>query len=270
MYVNQKIIEAKNDTANLLLMEAEKANRSKSEFLANMSHELRTPLNAIIGFSDILSKQLFGPVGDARYVDYVDDIHKSGRHLLAVINDILDLAKAESGKLSLDDRDVDLGSCLSDCVRMCRVRAEARGIDLVLQCPDEQVTAIVDERLISQVVLNLLSNAIKFTPEAGRVSIALHADSREGILIEVSDTGIGIAAENIDRVMRPFEQVESSFARVHDGTGLGLPLSLKLTQLHGGELTLESELGRGTTARVHLPASRLLSRTEPVRLAKAI
>ncbi len=268
-YVGQKIIEAKNETANMLLMEAEKANRSKSEFLANMSHELRTPLNAIIGFSDILGKELFGPLGDTRYTDYVGDIHKSGRHLLAVINDILDLAKAESGKLSLEDRDVDLGSCLYDCVRMCRVRAETRGVDVVPQCPEEPVMAIVDERLISQVVINLLSNAIKFTPEGGRVGVSLRADSRDGILIEVSDTGIGISAENIDRVMRPFEQVESSFARVHDGTGLGLPLSQKLTQLHGGLLTLESELGQGTIARVHLPASRLLSRSEPIAFSQA-
>ena len=268
-YASQKIIEAKNETTNLLLMEAEKANRSKSEFLANMSHELRTPLNAIIGFSDILGKQLFGPLGDDRYTDYVEDIHKSGMHLLGIINDILNLAKAESGKLSLEDRDVDIGSCLHDCVRMCRVRAEARRVDLVLQCPDEPVMAIIDERLISQVVLNLLSNAIKFTPEGGHVRASLRADSRDGIFIEVSDTGIGIAAENMDRVMRPFEQVESSFARLHDGTGLGLPLSLRLTQLHGGQLTLESQIGQGTTARVHLPASRLLRRTEPFPIAKA-
>lgn len=268
-YASQKMIEAKNETANLLLMEAEKANRSKSEFLANMSHELRTPLNAIIGFSDLLGKQLFGPLGDARYGDYVEDIYKSGRHLLAIINDILNLAKAESGKLSLEDRDVDIGSCLHDCIRMCRVRAEARGVELVLQCPEQPVIAIVDERLISQVVLNLLSNAIKFTPEGGRVDVDLQVDSREGIVIAVTDTGIGIAPENIDRVMRPFEQVESSFARMHDGTGLGLPLSLRLTQLHGGQLTLESEIGKGTTACVRLPASRLLRQTEPLALAKA-
>jgi signal transduction histidine kinase len=268
-YASQKIIEAKNEAANFLLMEAEKANRSKSEFLANMSHELRTPLNAIIGFSDIINKRLYGPVGDDRYIEYVDDIHKSGRHLLAIINDILDLAKAESGKLSLEDRDVDIGCCLYDCVRMCRVRADARRIDLALTCPDEPVIAIVDERLVSQVVINLLSNAIKFTPEGGRVSVGLQADSRGGILIEVVDTGIGIAAENLERIMRPFEQVETSFARTHDGTGLGLPLSLKLMQLHGGEITLKSELGRGTTARVHLPASRFVSRANPVALALA-
>jgi two-component system, cell cycle sensor histidine kinase PleC len=270
MYVNQKVIEAKNEAANLLLMEAEKANRAKSEFLANMSHELRTPLNAIIGFSDILGKELFGPLGDDRYTDYVDDIHKSGKHLLAIINDILNLAKAESGKLSLEDREADLSACLYDCVKMCRVRAEARGIGLVLQAPDEPVMAMVDERLISQVMINLLSNAIKFTPEGGHVSVSLRAGSRDGIVIEVSDTGIGIAAEHIDRVMRPFEQVENSFARTHDGTGLGLPLSLKLTQLHGGQLTLESELGRGTTARVYLPASRLLNWAGPATLAEAV
>jgi signal transduction histidine kinase len=269
-YASQKIIEAKNEAANLLLMEAEKANRSKSEFLANMSHELRTPLNAIIGFSDIINKQLYGPLGDARYADYMDDIHKSGKHLLEIINDILDLAKAESGKLSLEDRDVDIGCCLYDCIRMCRVRADGRRIDLALTCPEEPVIAIVDERLIAQVVINLVSNAIKFTPEGGSVRVSLEADYSEGILIQVRDTGIGIGAENIERVMRPFEQVENSFSRTQNGTGLGLPLSMKLTQLHGGELTLESELGQGTTARVRLPASRLLKWDKPPQQMKLL
>jgi two-component system cell cycle sensor histidine kinase PleC len=269
-YISQKIIEAKNATANLLLLEAEKANRSKSEFLANMSHELRTPLNAIIGFSDILGNQLFGPLGSEKYADYVGDIHKSGLHLLAVINDILDLAKAESGKLTLDERETDLVACLNDCVRMCRVRADARSVDLVARIPRQPVMAMVDERLVAQIVINLLSNAIKFTSGGGHVRIGLSADPHDGILVEIHDTGIGIAPEDIERVMRPFEQVDATFTRAHDGTGLGLPLAKKLVELHGGTLSIESTLGRGTIASVRLPGSRLLAAPRHAAIKAAV
>jgi signal transduction histidine kinase len=268
-YRAQKIIEAKNAAANVLLLEADKANRAKSEFLANMSHELRTPLNAIIGFSDILKKQLFGPMGNDRYVEYVTDINDSGNHLLAIINDILDLAKAEAGKLSLQEDEIDLMRVLEDAARMCRGRASAGGVDLLVTATLQPVYASVDERIMRQIVLNLLTNAVKFTRDGGKVVLSMESNPEDGIFIRVSDTGIGIAPEDIARVIRPFEQVETVLSRVHGGTGLGLPLTCKLTELHGGRLTIESQVGVGTTVTVQLPAERL--RAVPVkRLLKAV
>ena len=268
-YRAQKVIEAKNAAANVLLLEADKANRAKSEFLANMSHELRTPLNAIIGFSDILRKELFGSIGNEKYAEYVRDINDSGHHLLSIINDILDLAKAEAGKLNLQEDEVDLSRCLDDAMRMCRGRAATAGVDLIFPGSGNSLYAHVDERLIRQIVLNLLTNAIKFTREGGLVSLTLSGDMAKGILIRVTDTGIGIAPEDIARIIRPFEQVETVLSRSHGGTGLGLPLTAKLTELHGGELTIESQVAQGTTVTVWLPANRL--RAAPVvRLQKAV
>ncbi|MEJ1970541.1 MAG: ATP-binding protein [Rhizomicrobium sp.] len=268
-YRAQKVIEAKNAAANVLLLEADKANRAKSEFLANMSHELRTPLNAIIGFSDILRKELFGSMANDKYAEYVRDINDSGHHLLAIINDILDLAKAEAGKLTLQEDDVDLSRCLDDAMRMCRGRAAMAGVELVFPNGGHSLYAKVDERLMRQIVLNLLTNAIKFTREGGRVTLGLSADAARGIFIRVTDTGIGIAPEDIGRIVRPFEQVETVLSRSHGGTGLGLPLTAKLTEIHGGELTIESQVAQGTTVTVWLPPERL--RAAPVvRLQKAV
>ncbi len=268
-YRAQKVIEAKNAAANVLLLEADKANRAKSEFLANMSHELRTPLNAIIGFSDVLKKELFGPVNNDRYSEYIKDINDSGHHLLAIINDILDLAKAEAGKLTLQEDDIDLVNCMDDAVRMCRGRAVTGGVDLVFANAGQSLHACVDERIMRQIVLNLLTNAIKFTPQGGKVTLSAEADPQAGIFIRIKDTGIGIAPEDIARVIRPFEQVETVLSRSHGGTGLGLPLTSKLTELHGGELSIESQVAQGTTVTVHLPTERL--RTAPVvRLLKAV
>lgn len=261
-YKSQKVIEAKNEAANLLLLEADKANKAKSEFLANMSHELRTPLNAIIGFSDILKKQLFGNLGDPRYSEYVTDINDSGNHLLAIINDILDLAKAEAGKLTLQEEDIDIVRCLDDAMRMCRGRAVTAGVNLHFANLSESIYAHVDERLIRQIVLNLLTNAIKFTNEGGVVNLSVVADETHGIVIKVQDSGIGIAQEDIARVIRPFEQVETVLSRSHGGTGLGLPLTSKLTELHGGTFDIQSQVGKGTTVIVRLPAERL--RPSPV------
>ena len=261
-YKSQKVIEAKNEAANLLLLEADKANKAKSEFLANMSHELRTPLNAIIGFSDILQKQLFGELGDARYAEYVKDINDSGNHLLAIINDILDLAKAEAGKLTLQEEDINIVRCLDDALRMCRGRAVTAGVNLNFANATDSIYAHVDERLIRQIVLNLLTNAIKFTGEGGHVSLSVVADREHGIFIQVQDTGIGIAPQDIARVIRPFEQVETVLSRSHGGTGLGLPLTSKLTELHGGTFDIQSQVGKGTTVVVRLPAERL--RASPI------
>jgi signal transduction histidine kinase len=260
-YVGQRVVEAKNIQASVLLAEAVRANKSKSEFLATMSHELRTPLNAIIGFSDIIQRELFGPLLNDKYTDYAKDIYESGSHLLAIINDILDLAKAESGKLKLNEHDFDVTGTLESCVRMCRGRAETNRVELLFPDNGTEIRALADERLLLQIVANLVTNAIKFTPEGGSVCLQLSAGPQVGIVIKIVDTGIGIAAENLARVLRPFEQVETSYARKHGGSGLGLPYSKRLVELHNGMLTLESEPGEGTTVTVTLPPERLISVT---------
>ncbi|HEY2446936.1 MAG TPA: HAMP domain-containing sensor histidine kinase [Rhizomicrobium sp.] len=259
-YVSQKEIETKNVTLSALLVEADNANKSKSEFLATMSHELRTPLNAIIGFSDVLRKQLYGALGNSRYIEYVSDINSSGLHLLSIINDILDLAKAEAGKLELQENVLELVQCVQGCLQMCRVRADEGGVTLSVTSADEEIILQADERLLRQLVLNLVSNAVKFTPSGGRVAIAIEADEREGVTIEVADNGIGIPSEHIERVLRPFEQVEPALSRRYGGTGLGLPFAKKIAELHGGRLTVESEVDKGTRIFVQLPASRLMER----------
>jgi two-component system, cell cycle sensor histidine kinase PleC len=269
-YASQKIIEAKSEALNLLFVEAEKANRSKSEFLANMSHELRTPLNAIIGFSDVLGRELFGPLGDPKYGEYVKDINDSGQHLLEIINDILDLAKAESGKLELETEECDIGSILDDCVRMCRGRAEKGHIRLVVNDGASGFRALADRRLLLQAILNLVTNSIKFTLPGGTVEVCVPPPlPGEGLDIRVRDTGIGIAREHLERILVPFEQIESSRARKNGGTGLGLPYTKKLIELHGGTLRIESKLNEGTTVTIVLPPERVVSRpaAEPVRLA---
>jgi two-component system cell cycle sensor histidine kinase PleC len=256
-YVAQKIIEHKNDVMRALLDEAEAANRAKSEFLAVMSHELRTPLNAILGFSEIFMQQMMGPLGSPKYMEYAGDIHDSGKHLLAIINDILDLAKAESGKLELSEAATNLNEIMEATLRMCQHKAIEGRVDLIYDGNDAMPLVNVDPRLFRQVALNLVSNAVKFTPSGGRVTIAMNITQANGVLLTVKDTGIGIAAKDIDRVLRPFEQVESALSRRHGGTGLGLPYSKKVVEIHGGRLVLSSQVGTGTTVRVELPTSRV-------------
>ena len=258
-YVQKKIIEAKNKVMNQLLAEAYSANRSKSEFLANMSHELRTPLNAIIGFSEIFAKQIIGPLGSAKYVEYANDIHSSGIHLLSIINDILDLAKAESGKLDLSEDEVDLVKVIRRSMRMCEHRALQRRLTITVAPEHEIVRVIADEKLLLQLSLNLLSNAVKFTPDGGEIRISVTANTENGVEIAVIDTGIGIPPEDLERVLRPFEQIESTYTRKFKGTGLGLPYAVRVTELHGGKLTIESTVGKGTTVRVWLPPSRFVA-----------
>jgi signal transduction histidine kinase len=257
-YVGQKIAEEKSRLASEALEESVRANKSKSEFLATMSHELRTPLNAIIGFSHIIKKELFGPIENSKYKDYATDIHDSGMHLLAIINDILDLARAESGKLQLKESEFDITEALETCVRMCRGRAEMGKVALIFAGGQCEIRAFADKRLLQQIILNLLANAIKFTPEGGTVRLDVSADAENGIVFRIADTGIGIAPENIERVLRPFEQVETSYSRRHGGSGLGLPYAKRLTELHGGELKMESEIGKGTIVTVTIPPSRFI------------
>lgn len=256
-WVDQKIIEAKNEQTEILLVEAQKASRSKSDFLANMSHELRTPLNAILGFSDIISRELLGPIDIQKYVEYSADINNSGAHLLAIINEILDLARAESGKLHLEERDVDLLDCVVEAIRICQPVADKGGVILALTPDSAGPLVRGDRRLLMQIILNLISNAVKFTPAQGRIDVSLQVGP-EDVRATVRDTGIGIPTDNIERVMRPFEQVATSYSRSHGGTGLGLPYSAKLAELHDGAIRLESDLHNGTTATLILPLSRLV------------
>ncbi len=234
---------------------AEAANQAKSEFLANMSHELRTPLNAINGFSEIMAGEMFGPLGDQKYKGYAGDILKSGQHLLSLINDILDMAKIEAGKLTLHYEIVSLKEIVDDAARLMRGKIQEAGLSLLVDAPDlPDIEA--DHRGLKQVVLNLISNAVKFTPEGGQIVVALSRLDDERLRVSVTDTGIGIAPEDLARLARPFEQVEGQHSKTTQGTGLGLALTKSLIELHGGELTMESEPGRGTTVSFDLPIRR--------------
>ena len=234
---------------------AEAANQAKSEFLANMSHELRTPLNAINGFSEIMAGEMFGPLGDPKYKGYAADILKSGQHLLSLINDVLDMAKIEAGKLTLHYDTVSLKELVDDAARLMRGKIEEAGLTLVVEAPDlPDIDA--DYRGLKQVVLNLISNAVKFTPDGGRISVAISRQNADRLRVTVTDTGIGIAAEDLARLARPFEQVEGQHSKTTQGTGLGLALTKSLIELHGGAMSIESEPGHGTTVRFDLPIRR--------------
>jgi len=245
--------------------EAEAANRAKSEFLANMSHELRTPLNAIIGFSHIIASEMMGPVGTAKYLSYGRDIERSGQHLLQLIGEILDLAKIETGKFSLDEAEVDLGEVVRDAVRVIQPQSEAAHVALEVGNDGAGLIVRADPLRLKQILLNLLSNAVKFTDRGGQVRIEAEAADGAGLAIRVIDTGIGIAPEDIERIMLPFEQVGSAMARNTGGTGLGLALAREFAALHEGTLTLDSRLGQGTTATVRLPAARIIADRAPAQ-----
>ncbi len=245
---------------------AEAANQAKSEFLANMSHELRTPLNAINGFSEIMSAEMFGPLGDARYKGYAADILKSGQHLLSLINDILDMAKIEAGKMTLHYETVSMKELCDDALRLMRGKIQEAGLTATLDAPDlPDVDA--DHRGLKQVLLNLISNAVKFTPEGGSIVVALSQPDQHHVRVAVTDTGIGIAAEDLARLARPFEQVEGQHSKTTQGTGLGLALTKALVEMHGGELGLESEPGRGTTVSFIIPARKPASAAVPEAVA---
>jgi len=250
-------IQRRNEQALLLAKEeAEAASRAKSDFLANMSHELRTPLNAILGFSQVLMDEMMGPLGNAKYREYCRDIVQSGEHLLALIGDILDMAKVESGKMALDEEWIDANESLEAALLLVRERAANNRIQIRKQIPAPSPAIWGDSRRLRQVWINLLSNAVKFTPQGGSVEVRceLQADGR--LEVAVIDTGIGIAEEDIERVQQPFSQVANALSRSHEGTGLGLSLCRSLIELHGGELYLESRIGEGTMVSVTLPLER--------------
>jgi signal transduction histidine kinase len=236
---------------------AEIASRSKSDFLANISHELRTPLNAIIGFSEIMREELFGPLGSPQYREYIGDVFDSAQHLLNVINDILDIAKAEAGKLELIEDEVEIYSIVGAATRLIQERAQRGQIAIRIRLPPGLPTLEADERKLKQILLNLLTNAVKFTPPGGTIEVAGGLAETGDFLITVKDSGIGIAADDIATALAPFGQVDSKLARKYEGTGLGLPLSNAMVKLHGGELTIHSQVGEGTTVTVRLPASRI-------------
>jgi PAS domain S-box-containing protein len=238
---------------------AELANRAKSEFLANMSHELRTPLNAIIGFSEIMQQELFGAVGNPRYREYVDNIAVSGRHLLSLINDVLDMSKLEAGQVQLEDEALDPAQMIETCVMMVRARAEARGIRMTNHARAGGVALRADRRALQQVVLNLLSNAVKFNAEHGAITIRLDRTTDGGLALHVADTGIGIPGHALARVLEPFQQADMRLAREHEGTGLGLSISNALMRLHGGSLSIESTEGTGTTVTATFPPDRVIA-----------
>ena len=244
----QALLEAKTTS--------ELASRAKSEFLANMSHELRTPLNAIIGFSEVIKDRLFGAALD-RYVDYARDIFNSGTHLLAIINDILDLSKIEAGQTELYEEEIEIEGVTESVVQVLRQKIDAGKLTLKLDLPAGLPTIFADERKLKQILMNLLSNAVKFTPAGGRVTVSVSLDDAGNLRLVVTDTGIGMAPEEIPRALAAFVQIDSSLSRRHEGTGLGLPLAKALAELHGGQLDLISTPGRGTSVIVTLPRSRL-------------
>jgi signal transduction histidine kinase len=235
---------------------AEAANRTKSGFLATMSHELRTPLNAIIGFSDMMRREVLGPLGNERYRSYVADIHNSGSHLLQIINDILDLSRAEAGKLELYEEVFDLREAIRSVHHLISARIGDGGLSNSIDLPADLPLLLADERKTKQVVLNLVTNAVKFTPPGGHIEISGRFDPKTGVRLTVRDTGIGIAPADLARVVEPFEQVESSFARSHQGGGLGLPLVKAIMELHGGNFELRSAVGAGTQVSVIFPPQR--------------
>jgi PAS domain S-box-containing protein len=231
---------------------AQSASRAKSAFLANMSHELRTPLNAIIGFSEAMSRQMFGPVENARYREYTSLIHRSGQHLLELVNDVLDMAKIEAGRFKLAKEDMDLCELIEDCVETMAGRAAEEGIGLRALLPSASIRCSADKRAIKQIILNLLSNALKFTRKGGRVE-ATASFAGNLIAIEIRDNGIGIAQNDLDRLCQPFEQVCNDPMLAKKGTGLGLALVRALVNQHGGQLAIESPEQKGTTVRVTFP-----------------
>jgi two-component system cell cycle sensor histidine kinase PleC len=233
---------------------AEAANRAKSEFLANMSHELRTPLNAIIGFSELLEQGLFGPLGSPRYEEYANDINGSGKYLLGVINDILDMSKIEAGQFSLDREEIDLCPLIRETVRVISLQAAEKSITVETRIADS-MRLYADRRAIKQIAINLLSNAVKFTGQGGHISVRARNTSG-ALVLTIEDNGCGIPKEALSKLGRPFEQVQNQFSKNHAGSGLGLAISRSLAELQGGALKIRSTEGVGTIVSVRIPVKK--------------
>jgi len=246
---------------------AEGSNMAKANFLANMSHELRTPLNAILGFSEIIKSAAFGPIG-SNYREYAGDIHSSGAHLLSLINEVLDLSKLEAGQFELVEQHVNLVDLVESSTRFVEPQAQKGRVGLSHSIEPAVSLIRADERRMRQILINILANAVKFTPPGGQVGLAVRRTGK-GLLIQISDTGIGIPADKIEMAMEPFSQVEAGANRQYQGTGLGLPLAKRLVELHGGTLSLESEVSRGTVVSILLPPDRILNGPDLLLSAKA-
>jgi two-component system, cell cycle sensor histidine kinase PleC len=255
-------LEETRDDALRKRFEAETANASKTAFLANMSHELRTPLNAILGFSEIIAQECFGPVGSARYKEYAGDIHSSGAHLLSLINDLLDVAKIEAGKMEIAPNPLDAHRTFDIALKLIGAKAREKHQELKIKIAEDTPPLYADERALKQILINLVSNAVKFTPEGGLITVSA-GTARDGRFeICCADNGPGIPRDKLDKIFTPFSQVDNRYDRQAGGTGLGLALVRGLAELHGGRAWLESEFGKGCRAYVVLP-------TEPPKAAEA-
>jgi two-component system, cell cycle sensor histidine kinase PleC len=254
------LLQAREAQLSHALKAETRANTAKSDFLALMSHELRTPLNAIIGFSEVLGSEMLGPLGHPRYREYANDVHGAGRHLLALINDILDLSKAAAGKFELACEEIAPADIVAECLRLTRGKAHEGGLRLTSDLAPGLPNLVVDRLRFKQALLNLCSNAIKFTPPGGKVHVTADQTQDGGFVLKVADTGIGMTPEQIPVALEPFRQVASPFARNAEGTGLGLALVKSLIECHDGKLEIESVLHKGTTVRLILPPERTVRR----------
>jgi two-component system, cell cycle sensor histidine kinase PleC len=255
-----RLLQDRESELSRSLIAETQANKAKSDFLALMSHELRTPLNAIIGFSEVLHSEMFGVLGNPRYKEYARDVHGAGRHLLALINDILDLSKAEAGRFELHCEEIVPADVIGECLRLTREKARDAGLRLSCDLAPGLPNLVADRLRFKQILLNLCSNAIKFTPQGGAVHVSARGLADGGFVLEVRDTGVGMTPEQIPIALEPFRQIASPLARHKEGTGLGLALVKSLVECHDGRLAIESALNAGTAVRVLLPAERAVHR----------
>lgn len=237
--------------------QADSANHAKSAFLANMSHELRTPLNAIIGFSEMMMKETFGPLGHEKYAEYMSDVHLSARHLLEIINEVLDMSKIEAGRVELHEQDIDLVALCDSVVRIVSSRIFSSNLKIKLLKPEAFPNLHADPRLIRQILINLVTNAVKYSPQGGIVKVRPFINDIDEISVLIADQGVGIPADRIQEAMEPFGQIDShTTSSVYQGTGLGLPLAKAMTEMHGGQLNLDSQEGEGTSVTISFPKER--------------